>query len=86
MINDSSWSEHRVLVGRRFEDYLRNGIIIKLTPEEDLWRMIFTDPRYKIILERRKKSRRNSDLPEKKDFNFFKSYTSFVYTTILFKK
>ena len=86
MINNIDKNEQRALVGRRFEDYLRNGIMIKLTPEEDLWRMIFTDPRYSVILERRKKVRRDSDLLKTEDYNFFKSYSSFVYSNLLFKK
>lgn len=53
--------ERRRLVGRRYEDYFRNKIFIELTPEELLWRMLFSDSRYNSLIERRKGFRRKSD-------------------------
>ncbi|RMF60526.1 MAG: hypothetical protein D6748_03875 [Calditrichaeota bacterium] len=53
--------ERRHLVGRRYEDYLRNNIIIQLSAEEHAWRMIILDPRYHPLLERRHHIRRQSD-------------------------
>ncbi len=61
--------DRRGLVGRRYEDFLRHGINIDLTPEEYAWRCIVADPRYSPLLERRQKPRRiaeetSSELPE----------------------
>lgn len=50
--------ERRGLVGRRYEDFLRNQIHFDLTPEEYAWRWGVADPRYAPQLERRKRSRR----------------------------
>ncbi len=53
----------RHLIGRRYEDYLRNGIVIQLSPEEHTWRMAFQDPRYGRLLDRRHHFRRAADKP-----------------------
>ncbi len=53
----------RRLIGRRYEDYLRNGIVIQLSPEERTWRMAFQDPRYGRLLDRRSHFRRAADKP-----------------------
>lgn len=54
--------ERRRLVGRRYEDYLKNNIIINLTAIEHAWRMILLDPRYNTLVERRKTVKRKSDI------------------------
>ncbi|NOX36726.1 MAG: hypothetical protein GXO78_04235 [Calditrichaeota bacterium] len=69
--------DRRRLVGRRYEDYLRNDIVIELSPEEKTWRMIFQDPRYQSMLDRRRKVRRIHDrlpLPAESSFT---PHTSF---------
>ncbi len=53
--------EKRSLVGRRYEDYLRNDIHIELTTDELLWRMVLNDPRYNALVERREGPRRKDD-------------------------
>ncbi len=53
--------EKRNLVGRRYEDFLKNGIYIQLTGEERLWQALFADPRFHALIERRKSARRKSD-------------------------
>ncbi len=63
--------KQRRLVGRRFEDYLRNGIHIELTPEERLFRMYFSDPRYASQLDRRRFVRRAADAPPELAPDFF---------------
>ncbi len=55
--------EKRHLIGRRYEDYLRNNIHIELSPEERTWRMAFNDPRYGRLLDRRRRYRRAADRP-----------------------
>lgn len=53
--------ERRRLVGRRYEDYLKNDIIIELTAEEHIWRMVILDPRYNALIDRRRNVRRKTD-------------------------
>lgn len=76
-------SEKRVLVGRRYEDYLRNGIYIELTPEESLWMMAYNDPRYKVILDRRKISRRESELNQPDPHVFFHNALSLLISSFI---
>jgi len=71
--------ERRRLVGRRYEDYYRNKIFIELTPEELLWRMLLSDPRYNSLIERRKGFRRKSDLEFPKPLDGMQSGSSFVF-------
>ena len=72
--------ERRILVGRRYEDYLKNDIFIVLTGEELLWQIIYSDPRYNPIIERRKNVRRKSDAPLTKPFTFLQSETGLALT------
>lgn len=53
--------ERRKWVGRRYEDHIRNDIMIKLTEEENAWRMALGDPRYHQLIERRREIRRTAD-------------------------
>ncbi|MFQ5585167.1 MAG: hypothetical protein ACE5GL_12095 [Calditrichia bacterium] len=78
MKNFITASEKRVLVGRRYEDYLRNGIYIELTPEESLWMMAYNDPRYGVILDRRKMSRRQSEPDEQDQHIIFHNASSLL--------
>jgi hypothetical protein len=71
--------ERRRLVGRRYEDYLRNKIVIKLTAEELLWRMVFRDPRYNSLIERRTTCRRKTDKPGGKSLTAMKPVSSFMF-------
>ena len=59
----SKLKNRRHLIGRRYEDYLRNGIVIQLSPDERTWRMAFQDPRYGRLLDRRRHFRRVADKP-----------------------
>ena len=69
--------DRRRLVGRRYEDYLRNDIVIELSAEEKTWRIVFLDPRYQSLLNRRRKVRRFQDrLPIPPDTGFI-PHTSF---------
>ncbi len=58
-----SKKDQRRLIGRRYEDYLRNHIVIQLSPEERTWRIAFRDPRYGRLLDRRHHFRRATDQP-----------------------
>lgn len=71
--------ERRRLVGRRYEDYLRNNIVIELTPDEVVWRTVLCDPRYNPLMERRKTVRRKTDLPQEKPFMLLKPECSFTF-------
>lgn len=79
-------TERRQLVGRRYEDFLRNGILIELSPEEHLWRMVFADPRYNSLLDRRKASRRGEERPEEVRFTFFRPTAALNYLTRLLER
>ncbi len=70
--------EQRRLVGRRYEDYIKNEITLELTPEEHCWRMIIHDPRYNQLMERRDAARRTGDLSAEKAINIFEPGSSFV--------
>lgn len=72
--------ERRILVGRRYEDYLKNKIVFELTGEELLWQMIYSDPRYSPIIERRETVRRKSDAPLREPFTLLQSESSFALT------
>jgi len=71
--------EKRNLVGRRYDDYLRNGIDINLSRDEKILRLVFADPRYCTLLDRRKYVRRSSERIEPAEFNFFSSQSSFMF-------
>lgn len=71
--------ERRRLVGRRYEDYYRNKIFIELTPEELLWRMLLSDPRYNSLIERRKGFRRKSDQEFPRPLDGMQSGCSFLF-------
>lgn len=71
--------EHRRLVGRRYEDYLRNNIVIELTPDEIVWRTVLCDPRYSSLMDRRKTVRRKGDLPREKPFVLLMPGCSFTF-------
>jgi hypothetical protein len=71
--------ERRRLVGRRYEDYLRNKIVIELTAEELLWRMVLRDFRYNSLIERRKGFRRKTDKRAEKSFVAMKPGSSFMF-------
>lgn len=72
--------EKRRLVGRRYEDYLRNGIHIELSREEHLFRMFLADPRYSSQLDRRQHIRRESDRPPSLIADFFRQDSALAQT------
>ncbi|RMH77520.1 MAG: hypothetical protein D6681_20880 [Calditrichaeota bacterium] len=78
--------ERRRLVGRRYEDYVRNNIIIELTPEEISWKMIIADPRYQPLLDRRRHIRRKSDLPLTRPVTLYTPGCSFFFMTDPFEE
>ncbi|MGH1362569.1 MAG: hypothetical protein ACRBF0_03370 [Calditrichia bacterium] len=71
--------DRRHLVGRRYEDYLNNDIVINLASEEHSWRLIITDPRYKSLLNRRKEARRIQERPKGHYYSLFRSISSFLF-------
>jgi len=71
--------ERRKLIGRRYEDFLRGGISIDLSPEESLVRMVIQDPRYNPLLERRRGPRRMSDQLPLSFPSIFDSQNNFQY-------
>ena len=71
--------DQRRLVGRRYEDYLRNKIVIELTVEELLWRRVLCDPRYNSLIERRKSPRRKNDRQLEKPSWTMKAGGSFMF-------
>ena len=70
--------EKRRLVGRRYEDYIRNDIHINLTPEERTWRMLISDIRYHSLVERRRGARRAGDRPLQRQYDICKPGCSFI--------
>ena len=75
--------EKRKLVGRRFEDFINHGILLDLTPAEKIWHNFLTDFRYRLILDRRVRIRREEDeLPDKADEVFKPQTTGFYYKDI----
>lgn len=68
--------EKRNLVGRRYEDFLKNGIYIQLTIEERLWQALFADPRFQALLEQRKTARRKSDETKGEPIRIFLGHCS----------
>ncbi|RMG60848.1 MAG: hypothetical protein D6715_14600 [Calditrichaeota bacterium] len=68
--------KHRRLVGRRYEDFLRNGIGLELSPEEQVWRALFSDPRYQASLDRRRRIRRRDEQPAQGPQALFRSQTA----------
>jgi hypothetical protein len=67
----------RYLVGRRYEDFLKNGIQLNLTGDEQLWRAMYADPRISPMIERRKVIRRKEDLPPAIGVKFYVPECSF---------
>lgn len=78
--------ERRNLVGRRYVDYLKNNIVIELTGEELLWQIIYSDPRYNPIVERRKSVRRKSDNLSKTPFSILNSESSFALSNLAYSE
>jgi len=70
----------RILVGRRFEDFIRNGIFFEQSFSEQLWHDTITDLRYQSLIDRRKKRRRASE----QDQHYYEDV--FSLTTITFIK
>ncbi|NIW97199.1 MAG: hypothetical protein GWN13_02930 [Phycisphaerae bacterium] len=77
--------ERRKLVGRRYEDYLLNNIVLELSPEERAWRMAISDPRYNPLLERRSGPRRKQDRPISRFFSLFRAECNFLFMETPFK-
>ncbi len=61
--------DQRKLVGRRYEDFIKNDISLELTLEEKIWRNTITDMRYQSLMDRRTMVRRETDR-EQLDENF----------------
>jgi hypothetical protein len=75
--------EKRNLVGRRYDDYLRNGIDLNLSQDEKILRIVFADLRYNTLLNRRKNVRRLSERTETAGLNIFSSQSSFMFTNLM---
>jgi hypothetical protein len=71
--------KERYLVGRRYEDYIRHGIDIRLTEEEVFWRSVYLDTRLQPLIDRRKEIRRQSDQGQVNLFVWLHPQCSFTY-------
>ena len=71
--------ERRSLVGRRYEDHLKNNIVIELSQDELLWRMILSDPRYNPLIERRQGPRRKTEAPDRNPLNMLVPEGAFTF-------
>ncbi|HFE64028.1 hypothetical protein B1H10_06315 [candidate division KSB1 bacterium 4484_188] len=79
-------SGKRRLVGRRFEDFIRNGILFNLSPAEKVWQDVVTDSRYQPLLDRRTDIRRKTDEKPSSEDQVFKPTTSAFYLSEFLKK
>jgi hypothetical protein len=71
----------RYLVGRRYEDFLKNGIQLNLSGDEQLWRAMYADPRISPLIERRRVVRRKEDLPPNDGVKFYIPECSLMNST-----
>ncbi len=68
--------ERRRLVGRRYEDFLRHGIDLELSVEEQVWQALFGDPRFQSLLDRRRTIRRREEQPAGEPAAWFQSHSA----------